>query len=223
MICADLRIGKQAPVLDLKRRPDTGRILNGIANELSLTSELEIDIVLVVLALDVGHVDGDEDVGLNFFEAQEGKCDGCEVGGGRLVAGLADVRCLRRDEGIRRCSSSAGIISQYHDAKNGINNLLESAELSLGGIPDLDSVDVRTDHILQMRRHSAAIDLRASSRLANTLGNVEDYTGEAFLVDPDLLIVGDLSQLATREHRLVSMGGATNGFARKGDGGQGRT
>lgn len=120
MICADSRIGKQAPVLDLKRRPDAGRILNGIANELSLTSELEIDIVLVVLALDVGHVDGDEDVGLKFFEAQEGKCDGCEVGGGRLVAGLADVRCLRRDEGIRRCSSSAGIISQYHEAKNGI-------------------------------------------------------------------------------------------------------
>lgn len=67
-----------------------------------------------------------------------------------------------------------------------------------------------------MRRHRAAINLGASSGLADALGNVEDDAGEAFLVDPDFLIVGDLSQLAMREQRLVSMGGATNSFARKG-------
>ena len=73
---------EQSPVLNFQGLPDVGSVIDSIANELSLFAQLEIDIFLVVFALDVGHVDGDEDICLVLFEAQEGHDNGSEVGGG---------------------------------------------------------------------------------------------------------------------------------------------
>jgi hypothetical protein len=49
-----------------------------------------------------------------------------------------------------------------------------------------------------MRRNSAPVDLRPGAGLAHALGYVEDDAREAVLVDPDFLVVRDLSQLAAR-------------------------
>lgn len=75
-------------------------------------------------------------------------------------------------------------------------SLLKSRELCLGSIPDLNRVDVRADHILQMRSHGPTINLGARSRLAHALSNVEDDAREPILINPDFLVVGDLAQLA---------------------------
>lgn len=91
-----LDLPEQRPVLNLEALPDARGVVDGVADELSLLAELEVDVLLVVLALDVGHVDGDEDVGRVALEAQKGEDDGGEVGGGRAVGGGA--RCLGRDE-----------------------------------------------------------------------------------------------------------------------------
>lgn len=47
-----------------------------------------------------------------------------------------------------------------------------------------------------MRGQRTSINLRPGARLADALGDVEDDARKAILVDPDLLVVGDLSQLA---------------------------
>lgn len=75
-----LVLSKQAPVLDLKRRPDASRVLDGSTNQLSLTSQLEVNVLLVVLALDMRHVDGDEDVCLKLLKSQKCEDDGGKVG-----------------------------------------------------------------------------------------------------------------------------------------------
>lgn len=74
--------------------------------------------------------------------------------------------------------------------------LLHAREFSLGRVPDLDGVNVRPDHVFQMRGHGAAVNLGAGSGLSNALCDLEDDAREAILVDPDFLVVGDLSQFA---------------------------
>lgn len=96
------RLAKQSPVLDLEALPDPSRELHGVTNELALLSELEIDIILVVLALDVRHIDGDKDVGVEFLETEEGHDQGREVWCRAALLGLSDLGCLGRDECIRR-------------------------------------------------------------------------------------------------------------------------
>lgn len=54
---------EQLPVLHLKGGPYLGGVLDRVADQLALLPEREVDLLLVVLALDVRHVDGDEDVG----------------------------------------------------------------------------------------------------------------------------------------------------------------
>lgn len=49
-----------------------------------------------------------------------------------------------------------------------------------------------------MRRHGSAVDLGSGPRLAHALGDVEDDASEAVLVDPDLLVVRDLSDFAAQ-------------------------
>lgn len=73
---------KESPVLNLQGLPDVGSVIDSIADELSLFAQLEVDILLVIFTLDVRNVDGDEDISLVFFEAQEGHDDGSEVGSG---------------------------------------------------------------------------------------------------------------------------------------------
>lgn len=106
------RLAKQTPILNLERRPDAGRVLDGVADELALAAELQVDLVLVVLALDVGHVDGDEDVRLLLLESQERQDDGGKVGRRGGVAGLVDVGGLCRDEGVRGSSLSGRKVSK---------------------------------------------------------------------------------------------------------------
>lgn len=171
-------LAEQTPVLNLERGPDARRILDSIADELALTTELKVNVFFVVLSLDMGHVDGDEDVSLDLFEAQESHYDGGEVGGVGGVAGLLRLGGLGRDEGVGGCS------------------VFEAGELGLGGIPDLDSVDVRSNHVLEMRRHGASVNLRASARTADSFGDVKDDARKAILVDPDFLVIGNLSKLA---------------------------
>lgn len=74
--------------------------------------------------------------------------------------------------------------------------LLEPRELGLCCVPDLKRVLVGADQLLEMRRHRAAIDLGVRAGLADALGDVEDDAREALSVDPDLLVVRYLPQLA---------------------------
>jgi hypothetical protein len=79
--------------------------------------------------------------------------------------------------------------------------LLHACKLRLGRVPDLDRVDVGADHVLEVRRHGPAVNLGPGAGLADALCDVKDDAREAVLVDPDFLVVGDLSQLAARRER----------------------
>lgn len=74
---------EQPPVLDGKRLPYARGIVDCVPDELPLLPELQVDVVLVVLAVDMRHVDSDEDVGLLLLEAHEGQDYGSEVGRAR--------------------------------------------------------------------------------------------------------------------------------------------
>lgn len=76
---------------------------------------------------------------------------------------------------------------------------MHAGEFRLGRVPDLDGVDVGADHVLEVRGHGPAVDLGAGAGLADALCDVKDDAREAVLVDPDFLVVGDLSQLAAKE------------------------
>lgn len=90
--------------------------------------------------------------------------------------------------------------------------LLETSELGLGRVPDSDRVDVGADHVLEVCRHGTTVDLGAGARAPDALGDVEDDAGEAVLIDPDLLVVGDLAQLA----RTVGISSLSAGRAKNG-------
>lgn len=77
---------------------------------------------------------------------------------------------------------------------------MHAREFSFGRVPDLDRVDVRADHVFQMCGHGAAVNLGAGSGTSNALCDLEDDAREAILVDPDFLVVGDLSQFAAERN-----------------------
>jgi hypothetical protein len=66
-----LYLSEQLPVLDLERLPYLGRKVDRVPNQLSLPTHLQIDILLVVLALDMRDVDGDQDVRLLLLQPHQ--------------------------------------------------------------------------------------------------------------------------------------------------------
>ena len=75
-------------------------------------------------------------------------------------------------------------------------SILEPSELCHGRIPDLDGLDIVANDVLQMRREGGPVDFRAGPLRPNPLGDVEDYRRVPILVHPDLLVIGDLANLA---------------------------
>jgi hypothetical protein len=75
-------------------------------------------------------------------------------------------------------------------------NVLKVRELGLSSVPDLDSIDIGSNHVFEMGCHGTAVNLRARARASDALGDIEDDAGEAILIDPDFLVIGDLSQFA---------------------------
>ena len=106
------RLSKEAPVLDLEGAPDAGGVLDGVADELALLPELQVHFVLVVLSLDVRHVDRDEDVRLLLLQAQKRHDEGGEVRAGGPVLGSGG---LGRDESIGRRSGSGDFFVSVQD------------------------------------------------------------------------------------------------------------
>lgn len=82
----NLNLLEQIPILDLEALPDLGGVVDGVADEAALLPQLQVDVLLVVLALDVRHVDGDEDVGQLALEAHQRQDDGREIGARRSFA-----------------------------------------------------------------------------------------------------------------------------------------
>lgn len=95
-----LGLAEKPPVLDDKSFPDASRNLNSISNKLALLAQLQINLLSVVLSPDVRHVDGDQNIRVLLFEAQQSHGEGREVWSGVLVAGVACVGGLRCDEGV---------------------------------------------------------------------------------------------------------------------------
>lgn len=163
-------------------------MLDRIPNELSLLPHLQIDLVLVVRALNVRHVDGDQDVGLFALEPQEGQDQGGKVGRGRGAAPLrVGLGGLRRDEGV------------------GGDLGAQQRELGVGRVPDLDTFDVGADNLLEVHRQRLAVDLGGAARPADALRDLDDDGREAVLVDEDFLVVGDLADLAV--YKIDARGG----------------
>lgn len=106
---------EQTPVVYPERLPDLSGVLDGVANEPALLAQLEVDVVLVVLTLDVRHVDGDEDVRRLLLQPQQRQDDGrevwCVTGG---FGGVVWLGCLRRDEGVggNLGAGGPGIVSE---------------------------------------------------------------------------------------------------------------
>lgn len=96
-----LSLIKQTPILDLERLPNLGRELDRITNQLALLAQFQVHVLLVVLALDVRDVDGNEYIGIFLFEPHERQDDGRKVGRGASGFGFVDVGRLGRNEGIR--------------------------------------------------------------------------------------------------------------------------
>lgn len=60
---------EEIPVPNLECLPYFRRIVDGVSYQLALLTQLEIDLLLVVLAFDMRHVYGDEDVCRLLLEA----------------------------------------------------------------------------------------------------------------------------------------------------------
>jgi len=171
-------------------------MLDGITNQLALLAERQVDLVLVVLALDVRHVDGDEDVRVLLLEPDQRQDQRGEVGrrlGLSLLSSTTTTREIDRagrlggDEGV---GGDAVVVVAVAAAEVG--------ELGLGGVPDLEGVDVvGADEVLEVGGQGAAVVLEGvGGAAADALGDVKDDGGEAGLVDVDFLVVGDLADAA---------------------------
>ena len=90
---------EQTPVLNLKRVPYLGGILDSISDQLALFSQCQVHLLLVVFALDVRHVDGDQDVRLLLLQSQKREDNGREVGRRGALSGL-DLGSLRSNQGV---------------------------------------------------------------------------------------------------------------------------
>ena len=67
---------------------------------------------------------------------------------------------------------------------------------SIGCTPHLHGVGVGIHDVLEMSGHGGAIDSWAGSWEADSLGDVEDYAGEAVFVEVDFLVIGHLTNCA---------------------------
>lgn len=85
-------------------------------------------------------------------------------------------------------------------------NVLKVRELGLSSVPDLDSIDIGSNHVFEMGCHGTAVNLRARARASDALGDIEDDAGEAILIDPDFLVIGDLSQFAAGIESAQALG-----------------
>lgn len=74
-----LGLAKKPPVLDDKSFPDASRNLNSVSDKLALLAELQIDFLGVVLSSDVRHIDGNQNVCVLLFKAQQSQGEGREV------------------------------------------------------------------------------------------------------------------------------------------------
>lgn len=101
-----LRFTKQSPVLDLEALPNASGVFHSVADKLPLLSQLEIDLLLVVLTLDMGYIDGDEDICVEFLKAEQGHDEGREVWRRGALSGLSDLWCLGRYQSVSRDSRS---------------------------------------------------------------------------------------------------------------------
>lgn len=75
-------------------------------------------------------------------------------------------------------------------------NVLEVGELCLCSVPHLDRIDVAAHQILQVGGQGPAIRLKPASCWPSALRNVEDDAGESVFIDPHLLVIWYLAQLA---------------------------
>lgn len=95
-----------------------------------------------------------------------------------------------------------GSYPRKNGSSRGVGVILETRELCLGSVPDLEALCILADKVLEVRRHGATVNFGPSTGFSHALGYVEDDTREAILVDPDFLVVGDLAQLAVRGRRV---------------------
>jgi hypothetical protein len=95
-----LHLIEQIPIFDLEATPNFRRILNGIPDQLSLLPERQVDLVLIILSLDVRHVDGDEDVRRLLFEPHKCQEKRCEVRRRGPLGAKVLFRGLSRDQSI---------------------------------------------------------------------------------------------------------------------------
>lgn len=92
-------IVKHAPVFNLERLPNPRGALNSIFNHFSLLAKLQIDVVFVVLSLNMGHINGDQDICRLFLQPDKTQHNSCEVWS-RNLRFLVRVGCLSSDESI---------------------------------------------------------------------------------------------------------------------------
>lgn len=69
MLCSVSSFAEEFPVLDLEAFPYTSRVLDSVSNELTLLSQLQVDLIYIIFAFDVGNIDGDEDIRVVLLES----------------------------------------------------------------------------------------------------------------------------------------------------------
>jgi hypothetical protein len=176
----------------------------------------------------VWDIDGDEHVGLLILEADQGQDDGGEVGrraSRRLGVVIFRRRLawgLRRDERVGRRSlavvggewvvSLKSWVTLGNQVTDGRRDLREVGELGLGGVPDLDGVDVLADQVFEVGCQGTAVALKGVLPGGfHALHNVEDDGGEAIFVDVDFLVVRDLANRAGGNNIMSVVGVCANG------------
>jgi hypothetical protein len=95
-----LNLVEKSPILNLKRLPDPRRILNRILNQLPLLPNLHIDLLLRILALDMRHINRDQDVRAIALQPDQSEHDCCEIrvlGAGLRWWGLCGNKRVGRD------------------------------------------------------------------------------------------------------------------------------
>lgn len=188
---------KELPVLNFECLPDLGGILDRIPDQLALLAQSQINLVLIILALDMRHVDRYQYIRRQLLYPQQRQDQSCEIGcPGPVARGLGR---LCRDQGVgwKILSASFLLVSFRARAEypSGID-LRYVCKLRLRRVPNLDCIDVVAHQLLQVRREGPPVILQRTACWAHALCDVEDDAGEAVLVDVDFLVVWDLAELA---------------------------
>jgi hypothetical protein len=85
------------------------------------------------------------------------------------------------------------------DAHKDIFSLLvEMCKHRVGSVPDVYAIRIRINELFKVYRESLGVTLEANSVGLHPFRDVKYDASEAVLVDPDLLIVGDLAQFAAQ-------------------------